>query len=832
MLSDTLRDLRFAVRSFAKRPWFTAVLVFTLALGIGSNVAIFSVANAVLFSPLPYANPDRLTLVWTRLPETNVARSLVSGPDLQDYRDQTTLFEGFAGAMALQGALTGEGPAEQITTGYASWNLFDVLGVTPIVGRGFEEADAFVVDPEAFGSPNPDLPPGKVVLAYGLWQRRFGGDPTVIGRTIQMDGWGSVVVGVLPPDFRIYLPPDVAMPTNIDAWGVMPSNLADFARDAPWLTVVARLNDGVSLEQAQAEMDRVAGTLRATYQYHANQNMQISVAGMHRDVVAHARPALFALLGAVAFVLLIVCANVANLLIVRASEREREIAVRSAVGSGRGRIVRQMLTESFVLAAVGAVIGVLMAWYGVRVITALSPGALPRMEEVGIDMAVLGFAVGVTAVAALVFGLTPALRAVAGNLADALKDRGSAGGGLRGNRLRTGLAVTEVALSLVLLIGAGLMLRSLAEIQRVDPGFDAENVVTFAVPLGFIKYFTPASRATFVNQLGDRIRQLPGVERVGAVAPLPLAGGELYSVGSYGRIGVTDDQYQAQKADYKSVLPGFFETMGIELVSGRFFLPSDNEPDQLRVAIIDEKLAARAFGQEDPIGRELVTDYFSEETFAMERRTVQVVGVVASVRSTSLAAEGREALYTPFIQNAWLPLTFTVRTKADPASLLSTIRSEVAAMDPDVPVSDVATLASYVDNAMAQTRFMLALIGVFAGLALVLASLGLYGVISYSARQRTREIGVRIAFGASDGDVIALVLKQGLAMAAAGVAAGLITAVALTRIVESLLVGVSPTDPLTFAGVPALLLAIALVATYLPARRATRVDPVEALREE
>ncbi|MBT8405302.1 MAG: ABC transporter permease, partial [Gemmatimonadetes bacterium] len=794
MIVDTWRDLRYAARSFARRPLFTGVLVVTLALGIGSTVAIFSVAQAVLFNPMPYDQPEALALIWTRLPQTNVDRSLVSGPDFQDYQDQTTLFDGMAGAMALEGSLTGDGPAEQITTGYSTWQFFDVLGVTAMVGRTFQEDDAFTVDPSQFGSPNVDLPPGKVVLTHGLWQRRFGSDPSVIGRTIQMDGFGSEVVGVLPPDFRIYLPADVAMPTDIDAWGVMPSNVGDFARDVPWMTVVARMRDGVSVEQAQAEMDAIASNLRAIHPFHANQDMQISVAGMHRDVVAHARPALLSLLGAVAFVLLIACANVANLLIVRASERGREIAVRSAMGSGRGRIVRQMLTESFVLAAFGAVVGVLLAWYGVRIITSLSPGNLPRLDTVGIDLTVLAFTAGITAVAALVFGLMPALRAVAGNLATSLKDRGSAGGGLRGNKLRTGLAVTEVALSLVLLIGAGLMLRSLAEIQRVEPGFDPENVVTFSVPLGFVDYFMPASRATFVNQLARNIEGIPGVESVGGVAPLPLAGGDLYSVASYGRIGVSEEQYQAQKADYKSVLPGFFASMDIELVSGRFFVPSDNEPDQLPVAIIDEKLAERAFGTEDPIGKELMTDYFSEETFELERRTMQVVGVVANVRATSLAEDGREALYVPYIHNSWLTLTFTVRTRTDPARLLAAIRTEVTTMDPAVPVSDVAPLSTYVDNAMSRTRFLLALIGVFAGLALVLASLGLYGVISYGARQRTREIGVRMAFGATDGDVLTLVLRQGMAMATAGVLVGLLTAAVLTRVMESLLVGVSATD--------------------------------------
>ncbi|MFQ5705574.1 MAG: ABC transporter permease [Gemmatimonadales bacterium] len=832
MPSDLLRDLKYTIRSFGRQPLFTGVVVLTLALGIGSNVAMFSVTNTVLFRPLPYAQPEELALVWTRLPATNVKRTLVSGPDFQDYRNETTMFEGFAGAFALQGTLTGDGPAEQVTTAYVTDNLFSLLGVAPILGRNFQTDDAIVIDPKTFGTANPDLPPGTVMLSHGLWQRRFGSDPSVIGKTIQMDGWGSVVVGVLPRDFRIYLPADAGMPTNIDAWGVLPSNISEFARDAPWLTVVTRLKNGVTLARAQQEMDALAARLRDVHQFHANQNMQIVVNGMHRDVVNHARPALLALLGAVGFVLLIACANVANLLLVRASARGREIAVRAAMGSGNGRIIRQMLTESALLAAVGAVLGVGLAWSGARIITALSPGNLPRVENVGIDGSVLAFTAGITMLAALAFGLAPALRMVGGNLADSLRDRGSDAGGVHGSRLRSALVVAEVALSLVLLIGAGLMLRSFAAIQRADPGFDAENVVTFAVPLQFVKYYSPESRANFVNELGVRLAQIPGVESVGGVTPLPLAGGGQYAVGSYGRVGDSDDSYQANKADFRSVLPGYFDAMKIDLVSGRTFVSSDNRDDALDVAVIDRKLAEMVFGDGDPLGKELLVDHFNGETFSLERLTVRIVGVVSNVRSTSLAADGRETIYFPYVFSPWLPLTYTVRTAADPVSVMQLIRNEVVAMDRDVPLSGVATLESYLSGAMAQTRFVLALIGVFAALALVLASLGLYGVISYSVRQRTREIGVRVAFGAQDGDITRLVLGQGMIVAGAGIAIGLAASLALNRVIESLLVEVGSTDPITFAGIPAILLAVAMAASYIPARRATRVDPVAALRDE
>ena len=832
MIRDVLRDLKYAIRSFARRPLFTGVILLTLALGIGSNVAIFSVANAVLFRALPFADPEELAFVWTRLPKTNVARSLVSGPDFKDYQTEATRFEGFAGAVAIPGTLTGDGPPERITNAYVTWNLLALLGVRPALGRTHVAEDAFAIDPKQFGSPNPDLPPGKVVLSYGLWQRRFGGDSSVIGRTIRMDGWGSVVVGVLPRDFRVYLPADAAMPTNIDAWGVLPSNIGDFARDAAWLTVVTRLKDGVTLAQAQEDMDRLAAHLRGVHQFHATQNLQIVVGGMHRDVVAHARPALIALLGAVTFVLLIACANIANLLLVRASERGREIAVRAALGSGRGRIVAQMLTESLVLAAGGMVLGLALAWQGIRVIRALSPANLPRIESVSLDAGAFGFAAAVAVVAAILFGLAPALRAVRGNLADGLRDRGTVTGGARGNKLRTVLVVSEVTLSLILLVGAGLMVRSFAAIQRVDPGFDAQNVVTFNAPVPFLNYLTSQSRATFVNQLGDRLAAIPGVEAVGGVTPLPLAGGEQYSVGSYGKIGEADEVYRTNKADYKAVLPGYFEAMKIALLSGRTFLRSDNEVQALDVAIVDAKLAARLFGRENPVGAQILVDHFNETTFSLERLPVTIVGVVANVRSASLAAEGRETIYLPYVFQAFLPLTFVVRTTADPAGLVARIRTEINALDPDVPAADLTTLESWVTEAMSQTRFLLALSSTFAGLALVLAAIGLYGVISFSARQRTREIGVRVALGASDGDVRRLILGQGMIVAAVGIGLGLAASVALTRVVSSYLVGVSATDPVTFAGVSLVLLGVSALASYLPARRAATIDPVRALREE
>jgi putative ABC transport system permease protein len=806
--------------------------VATLALGIGSNVAIFGVANAVLFQPLPYEDPEELALVWTQI--TNQPRALVSGPDFIDYRNETRLFEGFAGAVAVNGALTGDGSrAEEITAGWATANLFHILGVTPLIGRNFEPADEAPMDPALFSDPNAELPPGHVLLTHGLWRRRFGADPGVVGQTIYIDGGASIVVGVLPPTFSIYLPEDAGMPTDIDVWGVLPSNFSEAARDAAWLTVVTRVKDGVTMEQAQLEMDALATRLRQDYQHHADGNMQIAVNSMHQDVVEHARPVLLALLGAVGFVLLIACANVANLMLVRATTRQREIAVRAALGSGRWRIVRQMLTESALLAVAGSAVGVLLAWWGGRVLIAMRPETLARFDQFAIDGTVLLFTAGATAVAALLFGLAPALRAVGTNLADGLRDRGSDAGGVRGNKLRTALVVTEVALSLVLLIGTGLMFRSFAKLQAVDPGFEPAGVLSFTVPVPMFKYRDPATRIEIATRIQTRIAALPGAESVGATTLLPFAGGDQYAIGSYGLTGSTEEEWRSNRADYRGVMPGYLKAMGVDIVAGRAIESFDNNVGALEVAVIDERLAKRLWPDDEAIGKELQIERFDFESFTLQRVPLQVVGVARNVRAQSLAAEGRETIYYPYRFFPWFPLSFTVQgNPAGVTTLVDPIRREIASVDPDIPLSQIRVMDEYLADARAPTQFALTLIGVFAGLALVLASVGLYGVITYSVRQRTREIGVRIACGAPGASVVRLIVGQGLLLTVGGLAVGLIGALVATRLVSSLFYGVAAADPVTFVTVSLLLLTVALVASYLPARRATRINPVVALRDE
>ncbi len=831
-MSSLLQDLRYAIRGFIRRAGFTTVVVVTLALGIGSNVAIFSVANAVLFSPLPYLEPERLVLVWNRSKNADVGRSLVSGPDFLDYKEQTTLFADFAGAFAINGTMTGEGKAEQLLMGWSTENLFKVLGVRMILGRDFSKEDEIIIDPKDFTDPNAAIPPGVLILSHALWQQRFGGDPDVLGRSVEMDGQASNIVGVLPPDFRIYLPEDAGMPTNVDVWRVLPIAFDTNPRDAPWVTVVTRLKPQVSLEQAQSEMDALAARLREQYQFHANSGMQIELNSMHADVVRHVRPTLFALFGAGGFVLLIACANVANLMLARAATREREVAVRASLGGSQGRIIRQMLVESGVLAVAGGLGGLAFAWGGIRVLLSLRPENLPRLEEVALDGTVMVFAMATTLLAAIVFGLVPALRSATPDLAFALKERGSEMGGIRGNKLRTGLVILEVALSLVLLIGAGLLFRSFSALQKVEPGFKPDNVLTFSVSVPGFKYREPQVRTDFLIRFRDRIDEFPGVRGVGGVSPLPLAGGDQYYVFSYGRMDASEDEWTRNKADYRWITPGYFQAMGIPLVSGRFTTTFDNQSGALEVVIVDEMLAKRTWPDADPIGQQIRVARFNVEDFSVERVLMQVVGVVGHVRSESLAAEGREAIYFPLRSFPYVPQSFAVRTTDDVLGFVKTLQSEIEAMDPDVPIADVRLMSSYVKGAMSQTRFTLTLIGVFAGLALILASIGLYGVMSYSVHQRTQEIGVRMAFGAEESNILRLVVGQGVTLALCGVGVGLLVAFFLTRMAASLLFDVAATDPVTFAVISLLLVAVATLASYFPARRAMSVDPIEALRGE
>ncbi len=821
-MSELLQDLRYGARRLARSPGFTAVAALTLALGIGANTAIFSVVDAVLLRPLPYGDPERLVLVWDRMERSAIERAPVSAPDLADFREQTRRFAGFAATNNVnEVALTGDGDPEQIQVAGVTANFFDVLGVAPRLGRGFEAADDVPFPPpNADGAP-VEIPPTAMILTDAYWRRRFGGDPGVIGRAVRLAGQPMTVVGVLPPGWELLMPPDAGMPTDVDAYSPLRIDLAAGPRDNQWLRVIARLAPGVTLAEAQAEMDAVAARHREISPFHRDMGIAVELRPMHRDVVGHVRPALLALLGAVGFVLLIACANVANLLLARSALRRREMAVRASLGAGRGRLFRQVLVEGVLLAVPAAAAGLALAAIGVELLVALRPPDLPRLGTIGLDPRVLSFTLAAAVAAALLAGLAPALTASFERPGAALAARGGDGGGRL--RLRGALVVAEVALSLVLLIGAGLMLRTFFELARVRPGFDPEGVLTYKLSLPFPEYPAPEDRTRFFRRMEDQVAAEPGVEAVGSVFPMPLGG--RFWTGPYGHAGDPEETWTEQEADFRVITPGYFDAMGIAVLSGRALTAADVEEER-EVAVIDVGLARKLWGAIPPVGERIGLDLFGEKL------RLDVVGVVEPVRHAGLTEPPNETLYLPHHLFPWTPMTVAVRTAADPEALVDPVRAGVRRLDAGLPVYAVRPLSGYFREALAATRFTMVLAAVFAGVALALAAIGLGGVLAYAVRRRRHEIGVRVALGARPADVVRLIVGRGLALAGLGIAAGLAGAVAISRWLSGLLYQVTATDFATYATVAGLLAAVALGASWWPARRAARIDPATALRGE
>jgi predicted permease len=822
-MDSLVRDIRYAARTLLKKPGFTMVAVVTIGLGIGANTAIFSVVRAVLLQPLPYDEPQELVLLWGEMRNRGVTHFPMSPPDFAAYREGAEALEDLAAVFTFNASLTGDGDPVQINAASVTPNFFDVMGLQPALGRGFVEED---------GAPQPaNVQPGQagglpgiVVLSNALWQQRYGGDPGVVGRTMEIGGAPSEIVGVMPPGFELLMPPTAALQPDADLWLAARIDYVNAPENNVFLRPVGRLRDGATPEQLQPQIDRIAAELASNNQVKATAGYAVRVEALHEDLTAHVRPVLLALFGAVVFVLLIACANVSNLLLVHGSGRDRELAVRAAMGGSRARLIRQMLIESGLLAMAGAGVGIILASGGIGLLLSLQPDDLPRIETVGVDGVVLLFTLGSAALAAVVFGTLPALQGSRFDLADALKERGNAGANAARRLVRNGVVIGEVALSLVLLIGAGLMVRSFVELSNVAPGFEPEGVITFTAAPPFGGYPQALDRANFNMELQRRLETIPGIERAASAFPLPLTG-NLFN-GRYGTEEALTDPEAFGQAAYRAVSPGYFEAMGTRLLAGRTFTEADNA-DSTAVVVVDQKLAGILWPDESAVGKR-----FLIRAVTQEPEWVEVVGVVEHQRSETLAAEGAETVYLTDRYIGSFGGTWAVRAGTDPGSVIGAIRSEVAALDPEVPVANVELMDTYVDEAMGPTRFALTLIGVFGIIALVLASIGLYGVLSYVVRQRTAEIGVRMAFGAEAGGILKLVVRQGLALAGGGIVLGLLVAVPLTGFMESMLVGVTPTDPLTFAGISGVFVAVALVACYVPARRAALVDPVRALREE
>lgn len=796
------QDLRYGARTLLKQPGFTLVAVITLALGIGANAAIFSVVNTVLLRPLPYAEAERLMMIReTKLPQ--FPEFSVAPGNFLDWKKQNTVFERLVAYRGASFNLIGTGEPERLRGMQVSEGFMDMLGVQPQLGRDFLlEEDQ----------------PGRnqvVVLSHGLWQRRFGGDPKLLNQSITLSGQPYTIIGVMPAGFRFGS-------SETELWTPMAFTAQQAQQHGGhYISALGQLKPGVPLTQAQAELSTIAERLAQQYP-ESNTGWNVKLTPLLEFTVREIKPALLVLLGAVAFVLLIACANVANLLLARAAARQKEIAIRTSLGAGRGRIVRQLLTESVLLALAGGGLGLALAAWGTDVLLKLAPPDLPRVSDVALDWRVVAFTLALTLLTGVLFGLVPALQASKPNLNETLKDagRGSTEGGRR-QLIRSSLVVLEVASALVLLVGAGLLIKSFLRLQQVDPGFNPKNTLTASVALPQKKYPEEKQQAAFYQQLLEKISALPGVQAAATAVVVPLSGND-YVLGFEieGRPKVENQP----STNYYAVSADYFKAMGIPLLRGRVFTDRDTA-DTTRVAVINESMAQKFFPHEDPLGKRIhVTN--GPTTYR------EIVGIVGDVKEYGLDRATPLQTYEPFLQKPNSSMFLIVRAAGDPANLSGAIRREVLSLDKEQPVASLRTLEQLIATTIAQQQFSMTLLGVFAAVALLLSAIGIYGVLSYAVTQRTNEIGIRMALGADQGAVLKLVVGQGMLLTLTGIGAGLVAALALTRVLATLLFGVSATDPLTFGAIALLLMLAALLACWIPARRAMKIDPLVALRYE
>jgi putative ABC transport system permease protein len=808
LLADFLQDLRYAARMLAKNPGFTAVAVIALALGIGANTAIFSVVNTVLLRPLPYKDPEQLVMVWEDATKHGYPRDTPTAANYIDWRDQNSVFSGMAAIDEINLNLTNAGDPERLKGRRVSANLFALLGVEPQLGRVFNAAE--------------DQPGAQhvAVLSHRLWQRRFGGDANIVNKTLTLDGEAYTVTGVMPARFEF---PE----KDVEIWVPIAFDAREAAnRNRHYLEVVARLKPGVTLEQAQTEMTTIGARLQQQYPQ-TNTDIGVAVTSLHEHLVGDIKPALLILLGAVGLVLLIACANVANLLLARAAIRQKEIALRVALGARRWRLLRQFLTESVLLATIGGTLGLAIAFGGLLLLRSFIPENISQAREITLDLKVLGFTLLVSILTGLIFGLAPAIQAVRMNQSETLKEGGrDSVTGRSGKRLRGLLVTAEVAVSLVLLIAAGLLINSFLRLRNTDPGFRVDHLLTMKVELPYPKYEQAQRRNEFFNNVVQRVQSIAGVRSAAVTVNLPLyRQGNSISIQIAGRSEPPPGQEPIIVT--RMISPGYFETMGIPLVSGRQLTDHDTEKSP-NVVVISETMARRYWPGEDAIGKRIAAGRVTSDA-----DWIQVIGVVKDVHQFELSADPKPQMYLSYRQAEFFwPEDLVVRTDVDPASLAATVRNAVWEIDKEQPVSNIRTMEDILADSIARQRFSMLLLGVFAGVALLLAAVGIYGVMSYSVAQRTHEIGIRMALGAQTSAVLKLAVGYGLKLVVAGVVIGLVAAFVLTRLMSTLLFGITATDPATFALISLLLIAVAAIASYIPARRATKVDPLIALRYE
>ena len=830
-MESFLRDVTFALRSLKRQPAFAVTAVLTIALGIGATTAIFSVVNAVLLRPLPYNDAQRLGTVWADLRNRNVVDFPISPGDFFDLRTVLTQFDGIAGVNTFRPTIggDGQGDSEQVVGAGATTNLFSLLGHRIHLGRNFVEEDGTPQPqppqgdalPPPGAQPPPPLP-NIAILSYEFWQRRYGGDESIVGKSIEFGNGRADIVGVLAPGFELLFPPGTNVDPRPDIVVANRVNYETGSRNNVFLRVVAKLKPGVSFEQAQSELDRLSADLRARFPIKQTANSNFRVEPMHEDLVTDVRPQLVALMGAVVFVLLIACANVANLLLVRASARKRELAVRAAIGGNRWRIVRQLVAESIVLAAIGGGAGLLLAQFGIDALIQLSPEGLPRAGAVSLDGTVLAFTALASFAAALIFGVLPAWKASRPDVMEVLRSSGRLVGGASG-WLRDGAVVAEVALAFVLLVGSGLMIRTFLALQNTNPGFDPSNVMTFLIQNNRAQGVD--GRAVFQRTMRERLKAIAGVVDATSAGVLPLDGGN--SLARYGPLEAATDPAKFQQAIVHFVQPGYFEFAKTPLIAGRTFNDADNRPEA-RVIIIDDLMAATLFPEGQAIGQRMLARVTTPEP-----DTFEVIGVVKHQRHTTMMNDGEEGMFfTDGYAQFGAAFRWAVRTSGDPVAITGAVRAAMQQQDPRLLMTEARTWQSYVDEHIAPTRFALILIGVFAAVAAILAMIGLYGVLATTVRQRRTEIGVRMAFGATHGRILSLVIGQGLRLSVVGIVLGVVAAIAMTRVMATLLVGVTATDPATFVTMAIFFTIVATIAAWIPARRAAALNPNVALRDE
>jgi putative ABC transport system permease protein len=814
LLETLTQDIRYGVRILAKHKAFTAVAVLTLALGIGANTAIFSVVNELLLRPLPFRDADRVVTLWEVTPEGR-HQNTTSRANFRAWKNQNTSYEYMAAFTDQRMNLTGNGEPEELSVQFATLEFFKVLGVEPILGRTFVAEDR-----EDGRSP-------VAVLSYGLWQRRFGGQPSVIGQPIELGGFKFTMIGVMPPNFQFHIKQRSGTGRPAELWTVLPMAIRPGANErGRFLGGVARLKDGVTAEHAAAELRTIEARL-SDEAPEFNKNYSAEVLPLREQFFGNVRRPLWLMLGAVGFVLLIACANVANLLLSLATSREKEIAVRAALGARRTRIVRQLLTESLLLALLGSALGLGFAWLGIKALMLIGPKDLVSFQSVSLNVTVLLWTLGVSILTGIIFGLAPALHVSRLKLNDSLKEGGKSESGQASGsrRLRSALVVSEIALAVVLLASAGLLIRSFIRLQQVDRGFNTDNILTMVVRLPDAKYREDPQVVAFFNQALEKIRQLPTVRSTGMVNFLPLYGGLGSSTG-FKILGRPEPPPgQGPGADVRVVDAQYFPTMGIPLLRGRNFTDAELKEPRQKI-LINEALARTYFASEDPIGQRLDVAMFEKPTPA------EIIGVVGNVRYDSLIDESPPAIYFPHPDLAYSFMTLVVRTDGESTAIAPAIQREIRTLDPNQPVSDVRTMNQVMSEWVSRSRFNTLLLGLFAGLATLLSAVGIFGVMNYSVALRTRELGLRLAVGAQPRQVLLLVLKQGLFLTIAGVVLGLAAAFALTRLLSGLLFGVGAIDTTTFTVISLFLVIVSLLACYLPARRAMRIDPLSALRYE